>query len=638
MPSQFFGLHVAYSGLVASNAALNTTANNISNVETEGYSRQETVTQSSDALRVFAKYGCAGAGVDTLAVQRLKDQYYDVRFRNNNSNFGEYEIKSTYMKSIENYFTDDEYTTGFNTLFNNMFSGLQEVMKNAGDTTYKQAFVKDAASLASYFNSMHSSLQTLQKDINAEIKSTVDSINSFASQIATLTKQINVIEIGGGTANELRDQRDLVVDKLSELVSVQATESDVIDNNNPDRKTGATNYVVKIAGGDILVKNFDYNELVCTARTGNQRVNQSDAEGLYDLSWDNGINFDLNNASIQGKLKGLIDMRDGNNGEYFHGVIQPTIGSKEVENPDGTTSMHQVVSVKVDAPYLQDINKCNVAENGYIRLGDHHFYYDSFAFCYDDAKDEYTYEFVLSDGTLNQNALTDSASGKTAYIGLGNAYQGIPYYMEQMNEWIRDFSQNFNEILTQDGAVDENDDPARNLFVAKDASGNVEQFDMTAYKRADHEGTSYRIESSDNGYYKMTAGTFEIDRSISENAAYLATHTGIKEGQDKQDIVEQLIDLQTNKDRMSFRGCSSSEFLQCVLADIALNANSANTFEKKYEDLGAEIDTMRMSISSVDNDEEAANLVKFQNAYVLASKMISTFNEIYNRLILETGV
>ena len=68
MTSTFFGLNIAASGLRAANAALNTTANNISNANTSGYSRQEVKQEASDAIRVFAKYGCAGAGVDTLAI------------------------------------------------------------------------------------------------------------------------------------------------------------------------------------------------------------------------------------------------------------------------------------------------------------------------------------------------------------------------------------------------------------------------------------------------------------------------------------------------------------------------------------------------------------------------------------------
>ena len=82
MPSTFFGLNTAYTGLLASNAALNTTANNISNVNTEGYSRQQVVQQASNALRTFTTYGCAGAGVDTIAIQRIRDDFYYYIFFN----------------------------------------------------------------------------------------------------------------------------------------------------------------------------------------------------------------------------------------------------------------------------------------------------------------------------------------------------------------------------------------------------------------------------------------------------------------------------------------------------------------------------------------------------------------------------
>ena len=629
MPSTFFGLNISYSGLLASNAALNTTANNIANVDTEGYSRQQVNTQSSDALRVFSEYGCAGAGVDTLSVERIRNEFYDIRYRNNNANLGEFDVKQKYMKMIENHFVDNEYTTGFNTICNELFNGLQEVMKNAGDTTYKQAFVKNAISMTEYFNGMYASLQTLQKDLNAEIRATSDQINSYASEIATLNKQINVIEIGGGIANELRDQRDNIVDKLSELVQVETSEEKVYDTNNPDRETGATRYIVKIAGGQNLVVGDSYNTLICEARTNKDRVNQSDIDGLFELRWSNGNNFDLNNASMGGTLRGLVDMRDGNNAEYFNGKIA-SIGA--FNDDDGV--MHQTVTVNVTADYLKDINKSNLSENGKILLGNQVAFYDSFSFQYDETTGTYSYEFILSDTTRNPEAIGSSKIGMDASVGVSNSYQGIPYYMQQMNEWIRDFSRAYNEILTQPGAVDEYGEAARNMFVANSASDDME-YDCTDMP---DETRSYKVSVSDNTYYKMTAGSFTVCQAIEENAALFATHTDAYAGQDKFDIVEQLIDLQTNKEKMSFRGCSASEFLQCILADITLNASNANTFETKFADLGNMIDTMRLSTSSVDKDEEAVSLVKYQNAYSLASRMITCFTEVYDRLILQTGV
>ena len=96
MPSQFFGLNIAYSGLTASNAALNTTSNNIANVETKGYSRQNAEQAAANALRVFTTYGCAGAGVDVIAIERVRDHFYDVKYWDNNANTGEYNMKQYY--------------------------------------------------------------------------------------------------------------------------------------------------------------------------------------------------------------------------------------------------------------------------------------------------------------------------------------------------------------------------------------------------------------------------------------------------------------------------------------------------------------------------------------------------------------
>ena len=92
------------------------------------------------------------------------------------------------------------------------------------------------------------------------------------------------------------------------------------------------------------------------------------------------------------------------------------------------------------------------------------------------------------------------------------------------------------------------------------------------------------------------------------------------------------------KEKITFRGSSPSEFLQSVLSDIALNASRANTFYQSFSDISYTIDNQRIAISGVDEDEEAVNLVKYQNGYNLASKMIQTLTEIYDRLILETGV
>lgn len=639
MPSQFFGLNIAYTGLLASNAAMNTTSNNIANVQTEGYSRQQVTQQASNALRVFQTYGCAGAGVETLAIERVRDEFYDGRFWDNNAQLGEYDMKQYYMQQLETYFDDDGKSTGFKTIFDQlMVTGMQVLLKDPNSATAKSQFVGYAGALTEYFNGMAGNLEKVQKDINQEIKLKVDEINSIAGEVATLNKQINTIELTGVKANELRDRRTLLIDELSKIVDVQVKETPIIDANNEDRETGANRYMVKIAGGQMLVDGSDYNGLECVARTSYEKVNQTDIDGLYEVYWADGQKFNLYNASMGGDLAGLIQMRDGNNGENFTGQVTAT---GTTTTADGKT--HDTVTVKVTKAYLQDLNKCNLSDQGGILdLGNQEFYYDSWEYtCEYDANGNatYSYTFTLSDSEKNPRGITNDRVGKKAEIGTNLSYQGIPYYMNQMNEWIRTFSQKFNDILTS--GYSGNGDPGVKMFTGNKATGG-EQFllDDAAkrYDKQEKKASKMTVKVNDDSYYRLTAKNFDILEAIEQDPGLMANRKDAADGVEQNDLLNDLKNLATDKTKMSFRGCNASEFLQCILSDVALNASRANTFYASFKDISATIDNQRISISGVDEDEEAVNLVKYQNGYNLASKMIQTLTEIYDRLILETGV
>lgn len=645
MPSQFFGLNIAYTGLLASNAALNTTANNISNVDTDGYSRQEVTQQAANALRTFQTYGCAGAGVETIAIERVRDEFYDTKYWNNNTSLGEYDMKQYYMKQIETYFEDDSTSNpGFSTVFDQlMVTGMEELMKDPSSASARAQLVGYAGSLTEYFNGMAGNLEELQKDINLEIKNKIEEINSIAGEIATLNKQINTVELAGGTANELRDRRTLLLDELSEIVDVDTIETDVVDTNNPDRETGGTRFIVKIAGGQILVDGNDYNTLECVARENYEKVNQSDINGLYDVYWENGQKFNLYNASMGGELRGLVQLRDGNNAENFTGTVTAT---GETTDSDGNTC--DTVTIEVGQSYLQDLNKCNLSDQGgIINLGGQEYYYDSWSYTcsYDDKGNAtYSYTFTLStssgEDAKNDRRLTNDRIGKEASIGSSIDYQGIPYYMSQMNEWVRTFSQKYNDIATS--GVDLNGDTGSMVFSA-DMETENDQYDMPDDYRYDsftYDGTaaSITVDMADDSYYRMTAGNFNVVDAVVTDPSLMATRYSAADGVEQDDLLEDLENMATDKEEMSFRGASASEFLQSVLSDVALNANSANTFYSNYSTMATSIDNQRLSISGVDEDEEAVDLVKYQNAYNLASKMIQTLTEIYDRLILETGV
>ena len=617
MASTFFGLDIAYTGVQAANAKLNTTANNIANVDTKGYTRQEATQVASDALRISQSYGMAGTGVTVTDINQVRNEFYDVKYWQAQTNLGQYDMKMYYMYQIEDYFTDKDTVEGFEPIFSAMFDSLEEVYKQAGTPSTKTQFIGAAGDLCEYFNAQATNLEKLQLGVNEEIKNKVDEINSIAEQIATLNKQINTIEVNHLRANELRDKRNLLIDQLSKIVDVEVRETPIYTTPGGSEKSGIYTYEVSIAGGQILVQGYEYNTLECVARSAEEKVNQSDADGLFEIKWSNTMDFNLYGANLGGELKGLIEVRDGNNEEYFHGT---TKGVKD--NSDGT------YTVTIEVPnkdYLTDMNKCTLPDSGQLTLVNTKYKYSGFEF--DGTKNPPTYTFTIKPDA--GQAAPTIFDGKEASVGTKIDYQGIPYYQEQMNEWVRIFAKAMNDI--EKTAVDEEGNPAEVLFTAKDKVNGTEiKFDANL---ADN-----KYSSSDSDYYRLTAGNISINNEMVKDASKFGTTVDIKKGGDAQDVTELLLTVQDDKNKVNFRGCSAKEFLQCITSDIALSANNAKTFTENYTNINKSVSQTRLSISGVDNDEEALHLVKFQEAYNLSAKVMQIMTEIYDRLILQTGV
>lgn len=628
MASTFFGLTIASSGLRAANAALNTTGNNISNVQTAGYSRQEVKTEAANALRVFATYGCAGAGVETLAIERVRDLFYDHKYWANETKLGEYDAKLYYCNMIQEYLKDDG-KTGFKSLFDQIGVTLQEITKNASSTETKAQFLGAAKALTDYFNNMYGDIRDLQSDVNDEIKIRADQINSIAQDLATVNKQINTIELTGSRANELRDKRDLLLDELSAIVDVQTQELPILDQEgNP---TAAHRYMVKIAGGQTLVDMDEYRTLICVARSDHEKVNQSDVDGLYDIMWNNGLEFSLYNASIGGELRGLIEMRDGNNGEYFKGSATGVSYHKNFST----------INIKTTESHLQNITKCNLSDTGgIITIGNQLYYYTQWRY---NGNGEYTFTI---DNDKSDMPLTQEKAWSDVSIGGAINYQGVPYYMKQMNEWVRDFMKKVNDIFKEGLTAEDPPKKADILFTADYVAQEGQ------YRQSELDASAPNGENI--GYYKITAGNVTLLDAVVKNPDLLGTRKDIDEdkfpdktegpdvdeieGEEQCDQVWAVISMLTDTNQFSFRGRDAGGFLECVLSDATLNASNAETFYATYYSLETNIDNQRTSISGVDEDEEAMNLVKYENAYTLASKMINVLTEVYDRLILQTGV
>ena len=336
MASTFFGLSISYKGLQAAQTSITTTAHNLSNINTDGYTKQSVLLQASDALRTYSTYGTIGSGVNVVEIKQTRDSYYDEKYRNNCANYGQYEAKNNYMTQVEDYL-NEFLLSGFSKEYGNFFDAVNQLTITPADTSAKNQLINNAKSMTDYFNTLANNLRNVQADANNEVKDTVEHINTLAQNITALNKQINQIEACYGDANDLRDQRNALVDELSKAVNITVSETEI--------QNGLTSFQITI-NGQSLVNDYSYRTLEVVAR-GEVR-NTSDADGLYDIKWNDGSDFNIYSDSLGGQLKALIDIRDGCNGEI----------ESYAKNDDGTykTDIDGNIVTETNAQAGENIN------------------------------------------------------------------------------------------------------------------------------------------------------------------------------------------------------------------------------------------------------------------------------------------
>jgi flagellar hook-associated protein 1 FlgK len=618
MGSTFFGLNIGQSGLYAYQAALDTTAHNISNSETNGYTRQVMNQKAGKALRVNSTYGMAGTGVSVTGVTQLRNEYYDLKYRKNNTVLGEYDTKAYYMSQIESYFNEISLD-GFTKTFDSLYNSLQELANNPSSLTVRSQVINYGKSLSDYFNTISENMKNIQDECNFEIKNMVEKINSTAQQIAALTKQINTLEVSGGTANDLRDQRALLVDELSQIVNVSVTEKVV------GAGVGITSYVIKI-DGQTLVDGGNYNTLQVIPRE--KKLNQNDIDGLYDVAWANGQRFNLGSNNLGGTLKALYEIRDGNNRSNLRGNVTATADERFITVTDTT---------------INEVERLNIPESGVITIGNMEYAYVGFEINRDEDTGAFIYSFELEEPLLMDVYDT------TASIGESIDYKGIPYYLDQMNMFIRTYAKAFNDIHRT--GRDLNNNPGADFFTATNKVNGREYVFGPLAESDDYYYYDFNTFNSQTGsfyeevpedrplygsYYFMTAENFTINSQLLYNPSLFAAATDVVNGVDNNDIAEALIALKT--DKTMFGQGEPGGFMKTLVADLGIDTKKAINFSISQENILRAITNQRLSVSGVDIDEEAMNLVRFQNAYNLSAKVISVMNEIYDRLITYMGV
>jgi flagellar hook-associated protein 1 FlgK len=631
MPSTFLGLNTGLSGLNYYQAALNTTAHNISNADVTGYSRQQVLSQASQALRVRSSYGMMGTGVQSTGITQLRNEYYDTKYRASSSKYSEYNSVDEQLTQLQSYLNEMKSETGYTQLLSELSDAMQDLASNPSNSTYRTQFTQAMGNFTDLINEAATNYQNTQEDINNEIAIHVDTINSISSQIYSLNQQIMNIETRYGNANDLRDQRELLVDQLSELVNVTVIETPITYGEGADATdSGATRYEVRI-GGALLVDEMECRQLKVVARE--EKVNQNDIDGLYDVYWVGlndsiGDKFDFNNSNVRGQIKGLLEVRDGNNMNPFSGTITAAAGD--------------TVTVTLDKGI--EIDKLNLPTEGTITLNCKEYYYDGWEAEYDSEGNLNNFVFknltVTSEAGSRESVTIDmdQDGGRPARMGEAIDCKGIPYYMTQLNEFVRTLSKAMNDIFTgedADGnkAVDANGDEGLDVFTTTNLLGEDLVLSGTT-----NTGKLSSDMLTDPSYYQLTALNWSINQTVAadQSKVVVSYADDIAQGNlDAKGVLDKVIAAMS--DQSMYSQGTVAQFLQSVTTSLAVDIQKYSSFADNMNEVSTVIDNQRLSVSSVDTNEEAANLVIYQNGYNLACKVISVMNEVYDKLINETG-
>ena len=281
-------LGISVSGLLTSQRNLSTTSHNIANANTEGYSRQrvETVARTPQARA----NGAVGTGVIVSNVGRVYDGFVAGEVRDNTSSSTAFSVNHEYTSQVDNLLSDPN--AGLAPSLKTFFAAVHGVADDPSSTSARQVLVSEANSLGDRFNYLDDRFNTIRKGVNQDVKNIVGEISEFATAIAKINDTIvKAREIGGGSPSDLLDQRDLMVEKLSERVSVRVSE----------QEDGRLN--VFMGNGQALVIGSVASQL--EARSS--RHDPDEIEIVFKSG--NGTESVITRFLTGGKLGGLLDFR-----------------------------------------------------------------------------------------------------------------------------------------------------------------------------------------------------------------------------------------------------------------------------------------------------------------------------------------
>lgn len=286
--SDIYGImSLAGQALMTQQQAISVTSHNIANVNTPGYSRQRLNMTTNIPLE--SSVGPMGNGVSGVSIERLYDRFLSSQISNESQGLGRWDAHKNSVEMLEMIFNESD-GSGLSQAMSKFWDAWQALTNNPSGTTERQVLVTASQILAGTFNKLDGDLNKSQHNLDLAVLGTVEEVNRLSEQLADLNEKIISSEAGSSSANDYRDQRELVLKELAEL----------IDINTFEDANGAVS--VLVANGRQLVSVSQFWQL-------STEVN---ASGLQDVVWvdDSGSTTNITADISGGKLKGLLEVRD----------------------------------------------------------------------------------------------------------------------------------------------------------------------------------------------------------------------------------------------------------------------------------------------------------------------------------------
>jgi flagellar hook-associated protein 1 FlgK len=279
-------LNIAQGAMNANQVAMQVISHNMANVDTPGYTRQKTVLETQTPLSLNQLK--VGMGVRVDSVVQCFDRYTTRAIIENTSSLKDYESKALVLSSVESIWNETEESS-LSQALDEFWNAWQDLANNPGGSAERTALLGKAEILTRRFNSLSEELGQVGQNLNTDLRGGVEEVNRLTSQIAKLNERIGAAEAGQATANDLRDQRNQLLEELSGWVGINYLEQD----------DGSVTVLTR--GGLLLVNGKENWDL------------STQGDSIYY----NGIENNVSDRLTGGKIGGWLDLRDETLPQYL---------------------------------------------------------------------------------------------------------------------------------------------------------------------------------------------------------------------------------------------------------------------------------------------------------------------------------